>query len=348
MNNNTVKYIVIGILGLIVLVLSILGIGKYRKNNSIDIHFGIGNHGIGSGNNGGGSSGGIDFGGGKSKTKKGNFIKCIAYEDTLKATGYFEFRNGTLYNMMQYEISGEVPADYMKEHTKKEVESELSDMLCSRKESACGNVKFSWSGRKVTMTLGVDINVMTSSLFKTGMTESEFLSNMSKDNETTCEKVSKAPIYATKIDSSESYLGSSNNYNTSITEKKYKDSTSNTVKNQDMQDAKKSAAKSSSLGFIESIEAYAGFSEANASGMEIKRYDVPIPGNGKGVTCTKTNKGWDSTCKAFMTAVEQKSKVKAPDTATIILNANNKIQQGTKMAYFGYGCVYDGIDVTCK
>ena len=222
--NNITKNIIIGVLAVVVLILSIMGISKYKKNNSIDINFGIGNHGIGSGRYKD-TGGGINIGGGgKSKTKKGNFIKCIAYEDSLKATGYFEFRNGVLYHMMQYEISGEVPADYMKEHTKKEVENELSSMLCSRKKSSCGNVKFSWSGRKVTMTLGVDINVMTSSMFKTGMSESEFLSSMSEDKGTTCEKVSKAPIYATKVNSS-SYSESGENYNIGISEKKYEDST---------------------------------------------------------------------------------------------------------------------------
>ena len=219
MNKNIFKYIILGVIGIIVLVLSILGFSKYSKNHSIDINLGIGNHGIGSDNkNGGGTGGGIDFGGNKSKTKKGNFIKCIAYEDSLKATGYFEFRNGTLYNIMQYEISGEAPSDYMKKHTKKDVEDELKSMLCY-KESACKNVKISWSGNTITMTLGVDINVVSSSIFEVGMSESEFLSEMSKDKGTTCEKVSKAPIYATETDSSKVYTNSS--------EKKYNDSLSN-------------------------------------------------------------------------------------------------------------------------
>lgn len=215
------KNIAIGILGGLVLILSILGIVKYKEKNSIDIGLGIGNHGIGSGRYK--NTGGIDFGGGdKSKTKKGNFIKCIAYEDSLKAVGYFEFKNGNLHNMIQYETSGEVPADYMQKHTKKDVENELLGMVCTiENKPACGNVKFSWSGRKVTMTLGVDINVITSSLFKTGISESEFLSSMSKDKGTTCEKVSKAPIYATKADPAGTYSGTSG-YNDTLTSAKQK------------------------------------------------------------------------------------------------------------------------------
>ena len=335
MNKNIFKYIILGVIGIIVLVLSILGFSKYSKNHSIDINLGIGNHGIGSDNkNGGGTGGGIDFGGNKSKTKKGNFIKCIAYEDSLKATGYFEFRNGTLYNIMQYEISGEAPSDYMKKHTKKDVEDELKSMLCY-KESACKNVKISWSGNTITMTLGVDINVVSSSIFEVGMSESEFLSEMSKDKGTTCEKVSKAPIYATETDSSKVYTNSS--------EKKYKNSTSST-QNTEINNTKQISSKDNTLGFIDAIEYYAGFSQiSNNDG-----YGVPVPGNGEGVTCMKTNKGWDNTCKAFMTAVEEKNKGISPKTATIILNSTGRVQQGTRMTYYNHECLFDGRDVTCK
>ena len=118
-------------------------------------------------------------------------------------------------------------------------------------------------------------------------------------------------------------------------------------------EARKSAAKSSTLGFVDSIEYYAGFSEANATGMSIEGYNVVIPG---AVVC-KTTDGttWTggtavanqkSDCVTFISAVETKSKGKAPEAGKIILDANGKVLTGSKLFYNGYTCTYDGSDVS--
>ena len=117
-------------------------------------------------------------------------------------------------------------------------------------------------------------------------------------------------------------------------------------------EARKSAAKSSSLGFIDSIEYYAGFSEVNAAETNIAGYDVLVPG---AVVC-KTSDGstWtggtaveniSSDCDTFMDAVRTKSKGKNPDAAAIKLNTNGKVQNGSWVQYNNYYCIYNGSDI---
>ena len=57
-----------------------------------------------------------------------------------------------------------------------------------------------------------------------------------------------------------------------------------------IKNARKSAAKSSSLGYIDSIEKYAELSSAQDGGLEIKGYEVKFPGEG---TCKYENKSWN-------------------------------------------------------
>ena len=108
--------------------------------------------------------------------------------------------------------------------------------------------------------------------------------------------------------------------------------------------ARKSAAKSSALGYIDSIEYYAGFNQiSNDTG--ITGYDTALPEMTEGkVTCTKTSSGWNSECSAFFTAVDKKAKGKKPDAATIILSSTGKVQANSKMTFNGYEVTYDGKD----
>ncbi len=111
--------------------------------------------------------------------------------------------------------------------------------------------------------------------------------------------------------------------------------------------ARKSASKSSTLGFIDSIEYYAGFSEANQTGMNIEGYTVAVPG---AVVCKTTDGstwtgGTADACDTFMDAVGTKSKGKNPDEAAIKLDANGKVLSGSYMKYNGYYCTYDGSDI---
>ena len=108
--------------------------------------------------------------------------------------------------------------------------------------------------------------------------------------------------------------------------------------------ARKSAARSSALGYIDSIEYYAGFNQiSNDTG--ITEYDTTLPEMTEGkVTCTKTSSGWNSECSSFFTAVDKKSKGKKPDTATIILSSTGKVLKDSKMTFNGYEVNYDGKD----
>ena len=130
--------------------------------------------------------------------------------------------------------------------------------------------------------------------------------------------------------------------------------------------ARKSAARSSSLGFVDSIEYYAGFNQAQDESIQLG-YDIPVPGAG---TCKKASKdaawanGDDITakvtikvegadtevdaCKAFMDAVGTKSKGKGPDKAEVKLDAAGKVQTGSKFTYGSFECTYDGNDVSFK
>ncbi len=118
--------------------------------------------------------------------------------------------------------------------------------------------------------------------------------------------------------------------------------------------ARKSAARSSSLGFVDSIEYYAGFNQAQDDSIQLG-YDVAVPGAG---TCSKTSKtaawangdgitGTDA-CKNFMEAVESKSKGKGPDAASVVLDAAGKVQNNSTFTYGSFTCTYTDNDVTCN
>lgn len=119
--------------------------------------------------------------------------------------------------------------------------------------------------------------------------------------------------------------------------------------------AKKSAAKSSALGFVDSIEYYAGFHQASTSDLTLAGYETPlptIPTNATTVTCTLTEAtdsapaAWDATCSAFMAAVEAKSKGKGPKAASIILDSAGKVQNNSTLTYDGGVCTYENNDCT--
>ena len=110
--------------------------------------------------------------------------------------------------------------------------------------------------------------------------------------------------------------------------------------------SRKSAARSSALGYIDSIEYYSGFNlisdEAGITG-----YSIPLPEMTNGtVTCTKTTSGWDSNCSAFFTAVDAKAKGDKPKTATIILSSKGEVLEGTTMKFGKYIVDYDGENAT--
>lgn len=104
---------------------------------------------------------------------------------------------------------------------------------------------------------------------------------------------------------------------------------------------KKSAAKSSALGYVESIEYYANFKGiSNDVGLD---YNVSLPTMTDGkVICTKTNGEWNDNCSGFFEAVDKKSKGEKPTSATIIISSNGKVLTGTSMVYNGYTVNYDG------
>ena len=131
-------------------------------------------------------------------------------------------------------------------------------------------------------------------------------------------------------------------------------------------EARKSSAKSSTLGFVDSIEYYSGFSEANgAGGMDLSEYGTPIPTITSGktsLTCKKVKNSenkfvWDNeqsenvdsngtSCSAFMAAVEAKNKGKAPDEAKVVLDEAGKVQTGSTFTFGKLTCDYNGTDVS--
>ena len=121
--------------------------------------------------------------------------------------------------------------------------------------------------------------------------------------------------------------------------------------------ARKSAAKSSALGYVESIENYVGFHEAKAGGInDIVGYDKEAPAST--VTCAKakaegaSTATWTEACADFFTDVDKTTKGKAPDEATnvVIENGKVKVTSGSEPTFtFGsYTCTYTGNDATCR
>lgn len=114
-------------------------------------------------------------------------------------------------------------------------------------------------------------------------------------------------------------------------------------------DAKESAARSSTLGFVDTIEFYAGFVEAGMIESSNENYNITIPTYKNGnVTCRLTNENlWtgdvdesSSTCDEFMKAVIKKSKGNIPTEAKIIIDTNGNVISGTWMKYNDYYCLY--------
>lgn len=200
-----VKNIIIGVLGAIVLILSILGFSKYKKNNSVDIGLGVGNIGIGSGEYNDDNGGGFNIGGGKSKTKKGNWVKCYASSGTMSETIYFKLRNNkTSTELSQIKVVGSTNSDRIQKYGKTRLQKSLASYLCrDSSKPVCGNIKYKWSGNTVTLTGAYDLEAGGS--YFVGLTYEEIKEKVSQEGEGTCEKVSSAPIYGTKLDPAGTY-----------------------------------------------------------------------------------------------------------------------------------------------
>ncbi len=128
--------------------------------------------------------------------------------------------------------------------------------------------------------------------------------------------------------------------------------------------ARRSAAKSSALGFVDSVEYYTSFrSAADDLGIaDDYKIDFPTKTSGTGtnithsnVTCTKGSSGWTgdetssdpATCAKFMAAVESKSKGKAPESGSVVkITPDGKVANETSLKYDGGTCTYNGQDCT--
>ena len=108
--------------------------------------------------------------------------------------------------------------------------------------------------------------------------------------------------------------------------------------------ARKNAAKSSALGYIDAIEYYAGFNQIS-DGTDGYNTDLPEMTDGK-VKCEKTSSGWNDKCSAFFAAVDTKTKGAKPDTATIYISSNGKVLENTVLVYNSYEVSYDGQEAT--
>lgn len=113
--------------------------------------------------------------------------------------------------------------------------------------------------------------------------------------------------------------------------------------------ARKSAAKSSTLGYVESIEDYVGFYEARQGGIEgLDSYTVAPPTG----ACTlakaegASTATWTGTgCADFYTAVNASTKGKAPDEASVTIT-NGKVAANSTFTYGSYTYTYTGSDAT--
>lgn len=118
--------------------------------------------------------------------------------------------------------------------------------------------------------------------------------------------------------------------------------------------ARRSAAKSSALGYVDSVEYYANFKDA-ASDLELtSEYTATVP---TGQTCTyndarakaetvcdASNTAATKACDCFFSQVNTKSKGKAPnDGSTVTIDSNGKVSSAT-LTYAGGTCNYNGQD----
>lgn len=120
--------------------------------------------------------------------------------------------------------------------------------------------------------------------------------------------------------------------------------------------ARRSAAKSSALGFVDSVEYYTSFNSAAADLEITDDYGVAMPKAASGnVICKKGSSAWaedtgvtlssgSQTCANFMAAVERKSKGKAPNAnSTVTITADGKVSAAT-LIYDGGTCTYSNSD----
>ena len=113
--------------------------------------------------------------------------------------------------------------------------------------------------------------------------------------------------------------------------------------------AKSSAAKSSTLGYVESIEDYVGFYEANQGGIEgLDSYNVAAPTG----ACTKTSGKWaddktvteeetDGPCTLFYKAVDATTKGEVPTAATVTISGG-KVTATSTFTFGSYTYKADG------
>lgn len=140
--------------------------------------------------------------------------------------------------------------------------------------------------------------------------------------------------------------------------------------------ARKSAAKTGTLNFVDTVEYYAGFSEISNTGIAMEKYPEQVPkatkttGTGTdavtvnvNVTCEFDGSTWtttlesgatlvkeEETCAKFFgvkegTGVVSKSRGKLPDEAKVVLDQKGKVQNGSWAVLNGFKCTYDGLDV---
>lgn len=110
--------------------------------------------------------------------------------------------------------------------------------------------------------------------------------------------------------------------------------------------ARKSAAKSSTLGYVDSIEYYAGFAQANVDGIGL---DASYNSENL-ITGTCNVKSTSTPCKEFIAAVSSKHKGSAPEEGYFTVSANGSVS-AAEFKYNGYKCTYDATkpsDTKCE
>jgi hypothetical protein len=122
----------------------------------------------------------------------------------------------------------------------------------------------------------------------------------------------------------------------------------------DIDKADEAAARTSTLGYIDSIEYYVGFAQANGTSNELglDDYDASLlPGD---AVCIKKDKysdwngGKNDICNGFMNAVEKKNYGTSPDSAYVIISEDGYVQDNSKFEFNGYNCTYYSNNVICE
>lgn len=121
-------------------------------------------------------------------------------------------------------------------------------------------------------------------------------------------------------------------------------------------EARLSRAKSTTLSYVDSIEYYIGFSQASSAGIDLGGYDVSMPTlSGSNVTCTtEDGTNWigevdeaSSSCTDFMNAVNNKAKTGVPTEAKIIISSTGKVVDNSWIKTDNIYCTYANDNVTC-